>query len=99
VVVVSAMGKTTNALEKVVNAYIEKNGNAGELLATVKDYHHKIMQDLFTVPDHPVFDEVNNILWKLTGCLKKILRKVMHLLMTRLFLPVNLFLHESSVHT
>lgn len=72
VVVVSAMGKTTNALEKVVNSYYEKKGDAGELLATVKDYHHKIMQDLFPVPNHPVFDEVNNIFVEIDWVLEEV---------------------------
>jgi aspartate kinase len=61
VVVVSAMGKTTNALEKVVNAYCRKTGDAGKFLNEVKEYHHKIMNELFPVPTHPVFDVVNNI--------------------------------------
>ena len=61
VVVVSAMGKTTNALEKVVNAYCRKTGEAGVFLNEVKEYHHKIMTELFPVPTHPVFDVVNNI--------------------------------------
>ncbi len=61
VVVVSAMGKTTNALEKVVNAYYEKKSDTVELLTVVKDYHHKIMQELFPVADHAVYNDVNNI--------------------------------------
>ena len=59
-VVVSAMGKTTNALEKVLNAYIHKQGDAVKYLQEVKDYHRKIMIDLFPAPNHPVFDQVNN---------------------------------------
>jgi len=61
VVVVSAMGKTTNALEKVVNAYFYKTGDASAALNEVKEFHHKIMMDLFSVPTHPIFDIVNNI--------------------------------------
>ena len=61
VVVVSAMGKTTNALEKVVNAYFYKTGDAAAALNEVKEFHHKIMMDLFSVETHSVFDTVNNI--------------------------------------
>ncbi len=61
VVVVSAMGKTTNSLEKVVNAYFYKSGDAAAALNEVKEFHHKIMMDLFLVPTHPIFDIVNNI--------------------------------------
>ena len=61
VVVVSAMGKTTNALEKVVSAFMDKSGEAPKLLQEVKDFHRKIMLDLFPSANHPVFDIVNNI--------------------------------------
>lgn len=61
VVVISAMGKTTNALEKVVQAYFNKTGEVQLLLDEVKEYHHKIMTELFPNPTHPVFDAVNNI--------------------------------------
>ena len=61
VVVISAMGKTTNALEKVVSAYIDKTGEAQRLLQEVKEYHRRIMMDLFPSASHPVFDVVNNI--------------------------------------
>jgi len=60
VVVVSAMGKTTNALELVVNSYYNKDGNASKHLEEVKLYHKKIMMDLFPSNAHPVFDLVNN---------------------------------------
>lgn len=60
VVVVSAMGKTTNALELVVNSYFNKDGNAIKNLEEVKIYHKKIMMDLFSSKTHPVFDLVNN---------------------------------------
>lgn len=60
IVVVSAMGKTTNALEKVVQAYINKTGNAHELLKDLKDFHLKIMEDLFENTAHPVYERVNN---------------------------------------
>jgi len=60
VLVVSALGKTTNALEEVTNAYFEKKGNAGELLEKVKHHHYQILKELFHESDHPVFDELNN---------------------------------------
>ncbi len=59
VIVISAMGKTTNGLEKVVNAYYYKNDDAGKCLDEVKKYHFDIMKKLFK-PDHSVFTTVNN---------------------------------------
>ncbi len=60
VVVISAMGKTTNALEKVVHAYFHDKENAHPLLNEVKEYHHAIMEELFSETNHPVFEKVNN---------------------------------------
>ncbi|MBL0341493.1 MAG: aspartate kinase [Bacteroidetes bacterium] len=60
VVVVSAMGKMTNALELVINSYFNKDGNAIKHLEEVKLFHKKIMNELFSSKSHPVFDEVNN---------------------------------------
>lgn len=59
VVVVSAMGKTTNALEAVVNAGFYKEGDAKALLQKVKLFHDEIMLQLFA-PEDEVFTTVNN---------------------------------------
>jgi len=58
-VVVSAMGKTTNALEKLTRAYVEQNDDMHTVFDEIKQYHHDIMVELFA-PNHPVFNEVNN---------------------------------------
>ncbi|MEP7169580.1 MAG: aspartate kinase, partial [Bacteroidota bacterium] len=60
VVVISAMGKTTNALEKVVNAYFYNDNDAHQLLNEVKEYHLKIMKELFSDETDKVFSDVNN---------------------------------------
>jgi aspartate kinase len=60
-VVISAMGKTTNALEKVVNSYFTNDGQAVAHLEEVKQYHRKIMIELFKSAADQIFDEVNNI--------------------------------------
>lgn len=59
VVVISAMGKTTNALEKVVSAYLQKSPEMEAALAEVIDFHFKILQDLFPEKGHLVFKEVH----------------------------------------
>ena len=46
-VVVSAMGKTTDALEAVVKAHFEKTGTAQDLLNQVKTQHAEIVGQLF----------------------------------------------------
>lgn len=59
ILVVSAMGKTTNALEKVVYAHYTGDSSAGEFLAQSKLFHKNIMTELFPA-NHKVFEEVNN---------------------------------------
>lgn len=60
VVVVSAMGKTTNALENVVNAYMKNDPGRHEALDGVKSFHDKILNDLGFPADHQVRHHVNN---------------------------------------
>lgn len=59
-VVISAMDKTTNALEKVVDSYMNAEGKCFEYLQEVKDFHYKIMDELFADRKHPVFEEIHN---------------------------------------
>lgn len=56
-VVISAMGKTTNALEAVVEEYLQK-GSFNDSLQPIREYHHEILLDLFGSKEHPVFSEV-----------------------------------------
>jgi aspartate kinase len=56
-VVISAMGKTTNSLEEVVAAYL-KNGNFRAPLSVVKEYHQKIVSELFQNPTASVFKKI-----------------------------------------
>ncbi|GEM55555.1 aspartate kinase [Flavobacterium branchiophilum] len=57
--VVSAMGKTTNALELVVKDYFDKAPSLQSTLQEVKKYHNQILLDLFEEVNHPVFGAVN----------------------------------------
>ena len=54
--VVSAMGKTTNALEKVVQLYFEK-GDYHQAVQNIKSKHIEIAEGLFQ-SNHPVFSEI-----------------------------------------
>ena len=59
VVVISAMGKMTNALEVVVAKYFEKN--VAELEASISDiyqYHLTIANELFPNTSHPVYTRI-----------------------------------------
>ncbi|RFZ94296.1 aspartate kinase [Mucilaginibacter conchicola] len=58
-VVVSAMGKTTNALEKLTRAYVDGSDDMHAIFDEIKNYHYQILHELFG-DHHPVFDEVAN---------------------------------------
>jgi aspartate kinase len=60
-VVVSAAGKTTNALEDVVAAYYNPKEDAKAAFQVVKDNHLKISKELFEDEGHPVFDQLQNL--------------------------------------
>lgn len=60
-IVVSAMGKTTNALEEVTKAYYKKTGEAQKLMEEVKQSHYRMMAELFGTEKHDAFVEVNDI--------------------------------------
>ncbi|WP_426432112.1 aspartate kinase [Winogradskyella sp. HB-48] len=60
-IVVSAMGKTTNAMEVVIKNYFE---NKGELQSSIHDvikYHNEILLDLFDNERHEVFSAVKSL--------------------------------------
>ena len=58
-IVVSAMGKTTNALEKLTKAYINGAGELHDIYEDIKKYHYDIIAELFDAND-PVFNDVAN---------------------------------------
>jgi aspartate kinase len=60
IVVISAMGKTTNELENVVNSYLNKDGKVDMCLQIVKDFHFNIINELFEDKKHPIFNEIHN---------------------------------------
>jgi aspartate kinase len=63
VVVVSAMGKTTNALERVIEAYATGNGAKMEKeVEALAAYHEEIVHDLFEDGTDPVFGAVSDLL-------------------------------------
>jgi len=59
IIVVSAMGKTTNALEQVLENYFNANNQIDENLQTIKNYHYNIVNELFTNKNHLVFEQLN----------------------------------------
>ena len=61
VVVISAMGKTTNALERLTKAHIYKEGDPVVILSEIKDFHIAILRDLFLDSNSSIYDEINDL--------------------------------------
>ncbi|AWM13405.1 aspartate kinase [Flavobacterium sp. NRK F10] len=59
--VISAMGKTTNALEVVIKNYFEKSNDLNASIQEVRKYHNQILIDLFEDEEHNVFFAVNSL--------------------------------------
>lgn len=61
--VISAMGKTTNAIEKVLADFRQNNGHLEiSALGDIIEYHENIMTELFNGnTDHPIFETMTNL--------------------------------------
>ena len=61
--VISAMGKTTNGIEKVLKEFRDADGHLPiGALKDLMEYHEKIMLELFNNnAEHPVFESVTNL--------------------------------------
>lgn len=60
VIVVSAMGKTTNMLENLTNAYYNSEPDIHIHFNKVKLFHKQILDELFEDKSNPIFDDVTN---------------------------------------
>ena len=58
-VVISAMGKTTNALELVIKNFFENKTELQNAIDLVKDFHTKILSELFQDKSHQIFNDVS----------------------------------------
>ena len=71
VVVVSAMGKMTNAFEELVDAYFSREDRITDALEPLISFHLNIAKDLFENTSHSVFKELNLLFNELTDFLKR----------------------------
>lgn len=60
-IVVSAMGKTTNALENVVHSYFENKEQFPKKLEAVRSYHHQIIAGLFSEEKVLVKEKIDSL--------------------------------------
>jgi len=68
VLVISAMAKTTNELEQIVNKYVEGEEPS---LSSLKTFHQDVINDLFD-ECHPIYDEVNNLFVEIEWILEEV---------------------------
>lgn len=68
-IVLSAMGKMTNAFEKIINSYYYKKEDLQQNIEFIRNYHLNIINELFEEKKHPVFLEFEQLLGQLSGFL------------------------------
>ncbi|MBD3862837.1 aspartate kinase [Olleya marilimosa] len=69
-IIVSAMGKTTNALEQVIGNYFDNKPELQNAIQSVVTYHNDIILALFENKNHPVFESVKSLFEELNIFLK-----------------------------
>lgn len=68
-VVVSAMGKTTNAMEKIVDAYFNDKSNIANVVQERKEFHNEILDNLFPNKQHLVYGKIKVLFDEVLGFL------------------------------
>jgi len=68
-VVVSAMGKTTNAIEHVIDNYFNNKTELQSAIQEVKKFHNAILIDLFENENHTVYRKVTKLFEELDAFL------------------------------
>ena len=68
-IVVSAMGKMTNAFENIINAYFNKSEDLASYITIVRDFHIAIVESLFLEKKQPILFEVELLFGQLSGFL------------------------------
>jgi aspartate kinase len=58
VIIISAMGKITNAMETLARTAFNQEGDLKELLQNIESYHLKIVEELFPDKDHEIYGKI-----------------------------------------
>ncbi|PKG43573.1 aspartate kinase [Psychroflexus sp. MES1-P1E] len=59
VVIISAMGKTTNKLETIISLYFSKSKDFSLAISELKNDHYEILDELFEDRSYPVYTKTN----------------------------------------
>ena len=82
VMVVSAMAKTTNALEEVCKSFKNAGADLGSQVLSIKQMHLQIIQDLFAENNTDLINEIENVFveldWMYRKCASALRRTATH---------------------
>ena len=71
-VVISAMGKSTNKLEDLVDAFWKNDdANKRSIISDLKDFHYKIANDLISDQKHHIYSDLENLFMELECLVEK----------------------------
>jgi aspartate kinase len=70
IVVISAMGKTTNSLERLTDAFFYKKEKSTAIFEDIRNYHMQIVGELFPDKNHPVYTDIHNAFVELEWALE-----------------------------
>ena len=68
-IVISAMGKMTNAFEKIVDSYYSKNDNLAEQIEFARNFHLEIIENLFEDKKQLILFDIEKLFGQLSGFL------------------------------
>lgn len=68
-VVVSAMGKMTNAFEEIVDAYFNNKKAISDKITFARHFHQNILEELFLDKSHFIYIEIEQAFMQITGFL------------------------------
>ena len=89
-VVISAMGKTTNSMEKILDAWLQHSDELPILLNQLTQYHLDIIHEL-NIPQSDISDHIDPLLEQLKAILTENPLNIMIMNMIELFHLENIF--------
>jgi aspartate kinase len=70
-VIISAMGKTTNKLEELVMAFWKNTDKKTQIIEDLKDFHFNIAKNLIEDPKHHIFSDLEDLFMELECLVEK----------------------------
>jgi len=71
IIIISAMGKMTNAFEWLINSYCYNTSKIKLALNEIVDFHNNILWELFPDRKHEIYVEINELLFQMEDVINK----------------------------